>query len=42
MKEKRRVIVEFTKKDVIHNKNIIEVFVRKIRENGFNNNKQKS
>lgn len=42
MKEQRKIAIEFVKKDVIHNNNIVEIFVKKIRENGFSNNEQKS
>jgi hypothetical protein len=35
MKEERKIVVEFVEKDIIHNDNLVEIFVRKIREYGF-------
>ena len=35
MKEERKIIVEFVEKNIIHNDNLVEIFVRKIREYGF-------
>lgn len=35
MKEERKIIVEFVEKNIIHNDNLVEIFVKKIREYGF-------
>ena len=40
MKEERKIAMEFVEKDIIHNDNLVEIFVRKIREHGFDDNKQ--
>ena len=39
MKEGRKIIIKLIEKNIIHNDDLVEIFVRKINEKGFDNNK---